>query len=30
LDEIGHTQEYGDAIRRFEDSHSKTFPWLSA
>lgn len=29
LDEIGHTMEYGDAVRRFEQSHAKTFPWLS-
>ncbi len=28
LDEIAHTQEYGDAIRRFEQSHAKSFPWL--
>ena len=28
LDEIAHTQEYGDAIRRFEQSHAAAFPWL--
>jgi len=28
LDEIAHTLEYGDAIRRFEAGHSKTLPWL--
>ncbi len=28
LDEIGHTQEYGAAIRRFEDGYKKSFPWL--
>jgi 3-isopropylmalate/(R)-2-methylmalate dehydratase small subunit len=30
LDEIAHTQEYGDAIKRFEQSHGKAFPWLTA
>ncbi len=30
LDEIAHTQEYGDAIRRFEQNHGKAFPWLTA
>ncbi|HUI14448.1 MAG TPA: 3-isopropylmalate dehydratase small subunit [Xanthobacteraceae bacterium] len=30
LDEIAHTQEYADAIGRFEGSHAKTFPWLEA
>jgi 3-isopropylmalate/(R)-2-methylmalate dehydratase small subunit len=30
LDEIAHTQEYGEAIARFEDSHGKSFPWLQA
>lgn len=30
LDEIAHTQEYGDAIRHFEETHAKAFPWLSA
>jgi 3-isopropylmalate/(R)-2-methylmalate dehydratase small subunit len=29
LDEIAHTQEYGDTIKRFEDSHGRAFPWLS-
>lgn len=29
LDEIAHTQEYGDTIRLFEDAHGKAFPWLS-
>lgn len=28
LDEIANTQEYGDAIRRFEQSHAQAFPWL--
>ena len=28
LDEISHTLEYGDTIKRFEDNHKKTFPWL--
>ena len=28
LDEIAHTQEYRDAIRRFEDSQRASFPWL--
>lgn len=30
LDEIAHTQEYADAIGRFEGAHAKTFPWLTA
>ncbi len=30
LDEIAHTQEYGDAIKRFEQSHAQTFPWLAS
>jgi 3-isopropylmalate/(R)-2-methylmalate dehydratase small subunit len=30
LDEIAHTQEYGDAIRRFEQSHAQSFPWMSS
>jgi 3-isopropylmalate/(R)-2-methylmalate dehydratase small subunit len=30
LDEIAHTQEYGDTIKRFENSHGKACPWLSA
>ncbi len=30
LDEIAHTQEYGDAITRFEQGHAKSFPWLSS
>ncbi len=30
LDEIAHTQEYGDAIKRFEQGHAKSFPWLSS
>src|SRR5579863_9825543 len=30
LDEITHTLEYGDAIRRFEEGHAKAYPWLSA
>lgn len=29
LDEIAHTQEYGDAIRRFEENNRKTSPWLN-
>lgn len=29
LDEIAHTQEYGDAIKRFEQIYAKSFPWLS-
>ena len=28
LDEIAHTQEYGGAIRQFEDEQKKSFPWL--
>jgi len=28
LDEIAHTQEYGGAIRRFEDEQKKAFAWL--
>jgi 3-isopropylmalate/(R)-2-methylmalate dehydratase small subunit len=28
LDDIAHTQEYGGAIRQFEDEQKKTFPWL--
>jgi 3-isopropylmalate/(R)-2-methylmalate dehydratase small subunit len=28
LDEIAHTQEYGGAIRQFEDEQKKMFPWL--
>jgi 3-isopropylmalate/(R)-2-methylmalate dehydratase small subunit len=30
LDEIAHTQEYGDTIKHFEDAHAKAFPWLAA
>jgi 3-isopropylmalate/(R)-2-methylmalate dehydratase small subunit len=30
LDEIAHTLEYADAIRRFEDGHANAYPWLSA
>jgi 3-isopropylmalate/(R)-2-methylmalate dehydratase small subunit len=30
LDEIAHTQEYGGAIRRFENEQKKSFPWLYA
>lgn len=30
LDEIAHTQEYGDAIKRFEERHAKGCPWLEA
>jgi 3-isopropylmalate/(R)-2-methylmalate dehydratase small subunit len=30
LDEIAHTQEYTDAIKRFEHGHAKAYPWLSA
>ena len=30
LDEIAHTQEYGEAIRRFEDEQKKSVPWLYA
>jgi 3-isopropylmalate/(R)-2-methylmalate dehydratase small subunit len=29
-DEIAHTLEYGDAIKRFEQGHGKAFPWLAA
>jgi 3-isopropylmalate/(R)-2-methylmalate dehydratase small subunit len=29
LDEISHTQEYGNAIKLFEQSHAESFPWLS-
>jgi 3-isopropylmalate/(R)-2-methylmalate dehydratase small subunit len=29
-DEITHTLEYGDAIRRFEQGQGKAFPWLAA
>jgi 3-isopropylmalate/(R)-2-methylmalate dehydratase small subunit len=29
-DEIAHTLEYGNAIKRFEQSHGKAFPWLAA
>jgi 3-isopropylmalate/(R)-2-methylmalate dehydratase small subunit len=28
VDEIAHTQEYGGAIRRFEENQKKSFPWL--
>jgi 3-isopropylmalate/(R)-2-methylmalate dehydratase small subunit len=28
LDEIAHTQEYGAAIRRFEEDQKRSFPWL--
>jgi 3-isopropylmalate/(R)-2-methylmalate dehydratase small subunit len=28
LDEIAHTQEYDEAIRRFENDRKKSFPWL--
>jgi 3-isopropylmalate/(R)-2-methylmalate dehydratase small subunit len=28
LDEIAHTQEYGGAIKRFEERHAKDQPWL--
>ena len=30
LDEIAHTQEYGDAVRRFEQDHARAFPWLAS
>ena len=30
LDEIAHTQEYADAVSRFEERHAKDQPWLSA
>lgn len=30
LDEIAHTQEYGDAIKRFEERHAKDCPWFDA
>jgi 3-isopropylmalate/(R)-2-methylmalate dehydratase small subunit len=30
LDEIAHTQEYADAIKRFEERHAKDYPWLGA
>jgi 3-isopropylmalate/(R)-2-methylmalate dehydratase small subunit len=30
LDEIAHTQEYGDAIKRFEERHAEDYPWLKA
>jgi 3-isopropylmalate/(R)-2-methylmalate dehydratase small subunit len=29
LDEIAHTQEYADTIRRFEEGYKQTFPWLN-
>lgn len=29
LDEIAHTLEYDNTIRRFEENHKKTFPWLN-
>ena len=28
LDEIAHTQEYGEAIKRFERAQAKALPWL--
>ncbi len=28
LDEIAHTQEYGAAIRQFEEDQKRSFPWL--
>jgi 3-isopropylmalate/(R)-2-methylmalate dehydratase small subunit len=28
LDEIAHTQEYSDSIKRFERAQAKAFPWL--
>jgi len=28
LDEIAHTQEYGGAIKRFEERHANDQPWL--
>jgi len=28
LDEIAHTQEYSDAIKRFEERHANDCPWL--
>lgn len=30
LDEIAHTQEYGDSIKRFELAQAEAFPWLAA
>jgi 3-isopropylmalate/(R)-2-methylmalate dehydratase small subunit len=30
LDEIEHTLEYGDAIKRFEQAQAKAEPWLAA
>ncbi len=30
LDEIAHTLEYGQAIKRFEQGHAKSFPWLAS
>jgi len=30
LDEIAHTQEYGDSIKRFELAQAEIFPWLAA
>ena len=30
LDEIAHTQEYGDSIKRFEQAQTQVFPWLVA
>jgi 3-isopropylmalate/(R)-2-methylmalate dehydratase small subunit len=30
LDEIAHTQEYGEAIKSFERAQAKEFPWLAA
>jgi 3-isopropylmalate dehydratase small subunit len=29
LDEISHTQEYKEAIERFEQNSAATFPWLA-
>ena len=28
LDEIAHTQEYGSAIKRFEEEQKSSFPWF--
>jgi 3-isopropylmalate dehydratase small subunit len=28
LDEIAHTQEYSESIKRFERAQAKAFPWL--
>ncbi|MDE2334041.1 MAG: 3-isopropylmalate dehydratase small subunit [Rhodospirillales bacterium] len=30
LDEIAHTQEYAEALRRFEQEQARAFPWLAS